>query len=288
MNILVTGAKGQLGQDLVEELVRRGHTPIGVDVEEMDITDEASVKSKIAEVSPDAVIHCAAWTAVDAAEEIENAERVYAVNALGTAYIAEVCRERDIPLMYISTDYVFNGEGERPWEPDDERQPLSVYGKTKCEGELAVEQLDKHFIVRIAWVFGTKGKNFVRTMLNLGKTRDHLTVVCDQVGSPTFTEDLSVLLADMIVTEKYGKYHATNEGFCSWHDFASEIFRQAATYDSHYAEVTISPVDSGAYPAKAKRPQNSRMNKDKLEENGFSRLPAWQDALARYLAKIEV
>lgn len=288
MNILVTGAKGQLGQDLVEELVRRGHTPIGVDVEEMDITDEASVKSKIAEVSPDAVIHCAAWTAVDAAEDAEHLDKVRAVNALGTSYIAQVCGERDIPLMYISTDYVFDGEGERPWEPEDVRHPLSVYGQTKYEGELAVEQLKKHFIVRIAWVFGTKGKNFVRTMLHLGKTRDRLTVVCDQIGSPTFTEDLSVLLSDMIVTDRYGKYHATNEGYCSWYEFACEIFRQASAYDPHYAEVAVSPVDSSAYPAKAKRPMNSRMNKDKLEENGFSRLPLWQDALARFLSKTEV
>ena len=288
MRILVTGARGQLGQDLVAELDRRGHTPIGVDIEEMDITDPHSVEETLKTLAPEAVIHCAAWTAVDAAEEPENVERVRAVNALGTSYITEVCRAQNIPLLYISTDYVFDGEGEHPRLPDDPRNPISVYGKTKCEGEMAVQTWEKHFIVRIAWVFGVHGKNFVRTMLNLGKTRTHLTVVSDQVGSPTFTEDLSVLLSDMIVTDKYGIYHATNEGYCSWYDFACEIFRQAADLDPVYGNVTVSPVDSNAYPAKAKRPHNSRMSKDKLTENGFARLPAWQDALARYLTKTEV
>lgn len=276
MRILVTGVKGQLGYDVVNELESRGHETVGVDIEEMDITDAASVDTVIKGAKVDAVIHCAAYTAVDAAEDQEDLCRK--VNALGTEHIAKVCKELDIKMIYISTDYVFDGEGERPWEPDDARDPLNVYGQTKYEGELAVQNnLDKYFIVRIAWVFGVNGKNFIKTMLNLGKTHDSLTVVCDQVGSPTYTFDLAVLLADMVETEKYGIYHATNEGLCSWYEFACEIFKQAGM------NVAVTPVDSSAYPAKAKRPSNSRMSKDKLEANGFRRLPAWQDALKRYL-----
>ncbi len=289
MKVLVTGVRGQLGHDVVAELSRRGHTAVGVDIEEMDITDRASVDSTLTSVSPDAVIHCAAWTAVDAAEDAENLETVRRVNADGTAHIARACKALGCKMMYISTDYVFDGTGERPWEPDDERHPLNVYGETKCAGEIAVETtLDSYFIVRIAWVFGVNGKNFIKTMLNLGKTRDSLTVVADQVGSPTYTHDLSRLLVDMIETDRYGRYHATNEGLCSWYEFACEIFRQAAQYDPRYASVKVSPVTSDSYPAKAKRPSNSRMSKEKLTAAGFERLPAWQDALARYLTEIEV
>ena len=281
MRVLVTGVKGQLGYDVVNELEERGHESVGVDIEEMDITDAASVEEVITGAGVDAVIHCAAYTAVDAAED--NEELCRKVNEEGTRNIARVCKELDLKMMYISTDYVFNGQGTRPWEPDDEREPLNVYGETKCGGELAVEELlDKYFIVRIAWVFGVNGKNFIKTMLNLGTTRDSLTVVSDQVGSPTYTYDLARLLVDMIETDKYGRYHATNEGFCSWYEFACEIFRQAGM------NVSVSPVDSSAYPAKAKRPMNSRMSKDKLDEMGFERLPSWQDALGRYLQEIDV
>lgn len=276
MKVFVTGVKGQLGFDVVNELEKRGHEAIGVDIDEMDITDAESVNRVIKTAAPDAVIHCAAYTAVDAAED--NLELCRNVNARGTEHIAKVCRELDIKMMYISTDYVFNGQGTRPWEPDDKREPLSVYGQTKYEGELAVEEnLTKYFIVRIAWVFGLNGKNFIKTMLNLGQTHDKLTVVADQIGSPTYTYDLARLLVDMIETEKYGRYHATNEGLCSWYEFACEIFKQAGM------NVAVEPVTSDQYPSKAKRPMNSRMNKDKLEENGFVRLPSWQDALKRYL-----
>jgi dTDP-4-dehydrorhamnose reductase len=279
MKVFVTGVKGQLGFDVVNELKKRGHEAVGVDIDEMDITDKDSVNRVIRAAAPDAVIHCAAYTAVDAAEE--NEEVCRNVNAKGTEYIAGVCQELDIKMMYISTDYVFNGQGDRPWEPDDEREPLNVYGETKYEGELAVEDnLSKYFIVRIAWVFGVNGKNFIKTMLNLGKTHDKLTVVADQTGSPTYTYDLARLLADMIETEKYGRYHATNEGLCTWYEFACEIFKQAGM------DVKVEPVSSDQYPAKAKRPSNSRMNKDKLEENGFLRLPSWQDALKRYLEAV--
>ena len=280
MKVLVTGVKGQLGYDVVNELNKRGHVAIGTDIEEMDITDAASVDKVIKENTPDAVIHCAAYTAVDAAED--NVELCRKINADGTQNIANVCKELDIKMIYISTDYVFDGEGERPWEPDDERTPLNVYGQTKYEGELAVQNtLDKFFIVRIAWVFGVNGKNFIKTMLNLGKTRDSLTVVNDQFGSPTYTYDLARLLVDMVETDKYGIYHATNEGICTWYEFACEIFRQAGM------NVKVSPVLSSEYPAKAKRPSNSRMSKEKLTENGFEKLPTWQDALGRYLKEIE-
>lgn len=280
MKVLVTGVKGQLGYDVVNELEKRGHTAIGVDVEEMDITDAKKVEEVISKANPEAVIHCAAYTAVDAAED--NEEICRKVNAEGTENIAKVCNKMNIKMMYISTDYVFDGEGENYWEPDEKRQPLNVYGQTKYEGELAVENnVEKFFIVRIAWVFGVNGKNFIKTMLNLGKTRDELSVVNDQIGSPTYTYDLARLLVDMIETEKYGRYHATNEGLCTWYEFAKEIFRQAGM------DVKVNPVSSDEFPAKAKRPHNSRMSKEKLEENGFERLPAWEDALARYLKKIK-
>ncbi len=289
MKVLVTGVRGQLGYDVVGELSRRGHTAVGVDIDEMDITSRASVIQTMQAVKPDAVIHCAAWTAVDAAEEPENKEKVYAVNANGTAMLAEQCRQAGCKMMYISTDYVFDGKGERPWEPDDRREPLNVYGASKAMGEEAVERLlEKYFIVRIAWVFGKNGNNFVKTMLRLGATRDKLTVVDDQIGSPTYTYDLARLLIDMIETEQYGRYHATNEGPCSWYEFACEIFRQAAEKNPRYAAVAVSPVTSDAYPQKAKRPSNSRMSKDKLTSAGFERLPLWQEALGRYLDEIEV
>lgn len=276
MRILVTGTKGQLGHDVMKELEKRGHVGIGVDIEEMDITDAAQVESVIRASDVEAVIHCAAYTAVDAAEEAE--ELCREINARGTEYIAKVCKELDLKMIYISTDYVFDGEGTRPWEPDDERNPLNVYGQTKYEGELAVEQnLEKYFIVRIAWVFGVNGKNFIRTMLKLAENNQEIRVVNDQTGSPTYTYDLARLLVDMVETEKYGRYHATNEGLCTWYEFACEIFRQAGK------DVKVIPVSSGEFPAKAKRPHNSRMEKRKLRENGFEPLPAWQDALSRYL-----
>ena len=276
MRILVTGVKGQLGHDVMNELAKRGHTGIGVDVEEMDITDAKKVNEVIRASEVEAVIHCAAYTAVDAAED--QVELCRKINAEGTENIAKVCKELDIKMMYISTDYVFDGEGTRPWEPDDERHLLNVYGLTKYEGELAVEKyLDKFFTIRIAWVFGVNGKNFIKTMLKLSETHDELNVVDDQIGSPTYTYDLAVLLVDMIETEKYGRYHATNEGLCSWYEFACEIFRQAGR------DVKVNPVSSDEFPTKAKRPHNSRMDKSKLMENGFTPLPAWQDALKRYL-----
>jgi len=280
MKVFVTGVRGQLGYDVVNELEKRGIEAIGVDIQEMDITNADSVNAVIGEAAPDAVIHCAAYTAVDAAED--NAELCRKVNAEGTQNIANMCKTLDIPMIYISTDYVFDGTGERPWEPDDERNPLNVYGQTKYEGELAVQNtLEKYFIVRIAWVFGVNGKNFVKTMLNLGRTRDHLTVVNDQFGSPTYTYDLAKLLVDMVLTDKYGFYHATNEGICTWYEFACEIFRQAGI------DVKVDPVSADQYPAKAKRPSNSRMSKEKLTDNGFEKLPTWQDALQRYLEVLE-
>ncbi len=289
MRVLVTGVKGQLGHDVMNELAKRNHTGIGVDIEEMDITDAVSVERVIKESNVEAVIHCAAWTAVDLAEDEDKIDKVRQVNANGTENIAKVCAELDLKMIYISTDYVFDGQGTRPWEPDDERHPLNVYGQTKYEGELAVEKyLTKYYIVRIAWVFGVNGKNFIKTMLNLGKTHDQLTVVDDQIGSPTYTYDLARLLVDMVETDKYGRYHATNEGLCSWYEFACEIFRQAAKINPVYEKVHVTPVDSSKYPAKAKRPSNSRMSKEKLTENGFERLPSWQDALERYLKEIEV
>lgn len=280
MKVLVTGVKGQLGYDVVNELTKRGHEAVGVDVDEMDITDGEACRQVITEANPDAVIHCAAYTAVDAAED--NVDLCRRVNADGTRNIALVCRDLDIKMVYISTDYVFDGQGTRPWEPDDARDPLNVYGVTKCEGEMAVEELvKKFFIVRIAWVFGVNGKNFIRTMLRLGEERGAVSVVDDQIGSPTYTYDLARLLVDMTESEHYGRYHATNEGFCSWYEFACEIFKQAGM-----AEVKVTSVDSSQFPAKAKRPMNSRMDKSKLAANGFEPLPAWQDALNRYLKEI--
>lgn len=299
MKVLVTGVGGQLGHDVMNELAERGIEGIGSDIApeysgvadgtavttmpyiQMDITDEKTVSEKVREVNPDVVVHCAAWTAVDLAEDEDKVDKVRAINADGTRYIANVCKELDCKMVYISTDYVFDGEGTRPWEPEDERHPLNVYGQTKYEGELAVQNtLEKYFIVRISWVFGVNGKNFIKTMLNLGKTHDHLTVVNDQFGSPTYTYDLARLLVDMVLTDKYGIYHATNEGICNWYEFACEIFRQASM------KVEVAPVPASEYPTKAKRPENSRMSKAKLTENGFVRLPSWQDALERYLKEI--
>ena len=282
MRVLVTGVRGQLGHDVMKELAKRGYEGVGVDVQEMDITDAAAVEQGIREANPDRVVHCAAWTAVDAAED--QVELCRKVNVDGTENIAKVCADLDIPMIYLSTDYVFDGQGERPWEPDDPvTTPLNVYGQAKYDGELAVQNyLDKYYIVRIAWVFGVNGKNFIKTMLNLGQTHDTLTVVSDQIGTPTYTYDLARLLVDMLEKEEYGIYHATNEGgYISWYDFAKEIFRQAGM------DVKVFPVSSDEYPAKAKRPFNSRMEKKKLEEHGFVRLPSWQDALARYLKEIE-
>lgn len=282
MRVLVTGVKGQLGYDVMNELAKRGYEGVGVDVEEMDITDAAAVDRVIKESDVDKVVHCAAWTAVDAAED--NVEICRRVNALGTENIAKVCKELDIPMIYFSTDYVFDGQGTRPWEPDDPVvAPLNVYGQTKYEGEQAVRKyLDKYYIVRIAWVFGVNGKNFIKTMLRLGKTHDMLTVVADQIGTPTYTYDLSKLVVDMLEKEEYGIYHATNEGgYISWADFAREIFRQAGM------KVEIKPVTTAEYGSKALRPFNSRLEKKKLTEHGFDRLPTWQDALARYLKEVE-
>jgi dTDP-4-dehydrorhamnose reductase len=288
MKVFVTGVKGQLGYDVVNELKKRNHEAIGVDIEEMDITDAASVNKVIREAAPDAVIHCAAWTVVDAAEDEENLEKVHLVNGVGTENIAAVCKDLGIKIMYISTDYVFDGQGETPWTPDcKDYKPLNVYGRTKLEGELAVSSaLTKYFIVRIAWVFGKNGKNFIRTMLNVGKNHKELRVVNDQIGTPTYTYDLARLLVDMIETEKYGYYHATNEGgYISWYDFTEEIFRQAALMGhSEYGDITVTPVTTKEYGlSKAARPFNSRLDKSKLTENGFTPLPDWKDALNRYL-----
>ena len=286
MRVLATGCKGQLGYDVSKELTKRGDEAVAVDVEEMDITDKEAVDNYISKANVDAVIHCAAYTAVDAAED--NVELCRRINRDGTQNIADACKKHNLKMIYISTDYVFNGDGEEPWKPDEKREPLNVYGQTKYEGEVAVEStLDKYFIVRISWVFGLNGKNFVRTMLNLGKTHDKLTVVADQIGSPTYTVDLAKLLVDMVHSDQYGRYHATNEGICSWYEFTCEIMKQAAEYYPEYANVKVSPVSSDAYPTKAKRPSNSRMSKDKLNENGFDRFPTWQDALKRYLKELK-
>lgn len=285
MKALVTGVKGQLGFDVVNELKNRGHDAVGVDIEEMDITDLESVSRVIGEAAPDVVIHCAAWTAVDAAEDPENIAKVRAVNAGGTRNIAQVCKKLDCKMMYISTDYVFNGQGTQPWQPDcKDYAPLNVYGQTKLEGELAVANtLEKYFIVRIAWVFGKNGSNFIKTMLNVGKKHDTVRVVSDQIGTPTYTLDLARLLVDMAESEKYGYYHATNEGgYISWYDFTCEIYKQAG-----YATRVV-PVTTAEYGlSKAARPFNSRLDKSKLAENGFQPLPAWQDALQRYLKEID-
>ena len=302
MKILVTGVAGQLGHDVMNELAARGHEGVGSDLAPaysgiadgsavtkaayvpMDITNAAQVREVISAVHPDAVIHCAAWTAVDAAEDADKQAKVQAINVQGTANIAAVCKELDCKMMYISTDYVFNGQGETPWDPDcKDYQPLNVYGQSKLGGELAVSgALEKYFIVRIAWVFGLNGSNFIKTMLKLSETHDMLRVVCDQIGTPTYTYDLARLLVDMIESEKYGYYHATNEGgYISWYDFACEIFRQAGR------ATKVQPVTTAEYGvSKAARPFNSRLDKSKLAANGFTPLPDWKDALARYLKEI--
>lgn len=288
MRVFVTGVAGQLGHDVMEELARRGHEGIGSDMQGgcdvvLDITDRAAVEQAIQSAQPDAVIHCAAWTAVDLAEDEE--EKVRAINAGGTENIAAACRAQGCKMMYISTDYVFDGQGDAPWTADCKSYaPLNVYGRTKLEGELAVSRtLDAYFIVRIAWVFGRNGKNFVRTMLNVGKKCDTVRVVSDQIGTPTYTLDLSRLLVDMIETDRYGYYHATNEGgYISWYDFTCEIFRQAG-YNTRVVPVTTEEYGL----SKAARPFNSRLDKRKLVQMGFNPLPPWQDALARYLEEIE-
>lgn len=312
MKVLVTGVAGQLGHDVMNELAKRGYEGVGSDIApeyagaddgtavttmpyvSMDITDAEAVKAIITEVNPDVVVHCAAWTAVDLAEDEDKVDKVRAINATGTQNIANVCKELDAKMVYISTDYVFNGQGEEPWTADcKDYAPLNVYGQTKLEGELAVANtLEKYFIVRIAWVFGVNGKNFIKTMLNVGKNRDRLTVVADQIGTPTYTLDLSVLLVDMIETDKYGYYHATNEGgYISWYDFTVEIFRQAVEMGrTEYStdRLTVAPVTTAEYGvSKAARPFNSRLDKSKLVEAGFTPLPTWQDALKRYLQEIE-
>ena len=310
MKVLVTGVAGQLGHDVMNELAKRGYEGIGSDIKDtysgipdgtavvtmpyvpMDITDKTSVEKVLKEVNPDVVVHCAAWTAVDLAEDEDKKETVQKVNADGTRNIALVCKDLGCKMVYISTDYVFDGQGTQPWEPDcKDYKPLNVYGETKLAGELAVsENLEKYFIVRIAWVFGKNGKNFIKTMLNLGKTHDQIRVVSDQIGTPTYTLDLAVLLVDMIETEKYGYYHATNEGgYISWYDFTKEIFRQAIEAGhKEYEKVTVTPVTTEEYGvSKAKRPFNSRLDKSKLTANGFNLLPTWQDAVKRYLAEIE-
>lgn len=313
MKVLVTGVAGQLGHDVMNELEKRGYEGIGSDIAEsyngiqdgtpvvsmpyvqMDITDKASVEKVLTEVNADAVIHCAAWTAVDLAEDEDKKDKVHAVNAEGTKNIAEVCKKLDSKMVYTSTDYVFNGQGEEPWQPDcKDYQPLNVYGQSKLDGELAVsETLDKYFIVRIAWVFGKNGNNFIKTMLKVGKNHDKLRVVNDQIGTPTYTFDLARLLVDMIETDKYGYYHATNEGgYISWYDFTKEIFRQAVEQGhTEYGEdrITVDPVTTAEYGvSKAARPFNSRLDKKKLVENGFTPLPTWQDALGRYLKELNI
>ena len=303
MKFFVTGVAGQLGHDVMNELAKRGYEGVGSDIAPqysgvedgssvttmpyvgMDITDAKAVRETILSVKPDVVVHCAAWTAVDLAEDEDKKEKVYAINAKGTQNIADVCKELDCKVIYISTDYVFNGQGTEPWQPDcKDYQPLNVYGKTKLEGELAISNtVSKYFIVRIAWVFGLNGKNFIKTMLSVGKTHDEVRVVNDQIGTPTYTYDLSRLLVDMAETDKYGYYHATNEGgYISWYDFTCEIYKQARL------STKVTPVTTAEYGvSKAARPFNSRLDKSKLTENGFRPLPTWQDALSRYLKEIE-
>ena len=288
MKAFVTGIGGQLGYDVMLELARRGHEAVGSDLKPpavpLDITDEAAVSKTIAQVCPDVVIHCAAWTAVDAAEEPENREKVFAINEMGTRHLAAASRAVNAKMIYISTDYVFDGQGVRPWQPDDAAfAPLNVYGQSKLAGERAVEELlERYFIVRIAWVFGKNGKNFVKTMVNVGRTHDTVRVVNDQFGTPTYTFDLARLLVDMAETEKYGRYHVTNTGgYISWYDFTREIYRQAGM------DVRVIPVTTEEYGlSRAARPRNSRLNQDKLRQMGFAPLPSWQDALGRYLKEL--
>ena len=303
MKFFVTGVAGQLGHDVMNELAKRGHEGVGSDIApvysgiddgsavtkmpyvSMDITDAEAVEKTLLQVKPDVVVHCAAWTAVDLAEDEDKQEKVRAINAYGTQHIADACKKLDCKVIYISTDYVFDGQGEEPWKPDcKDYKPLNVYGQTKLEGELAISRtLEKYFIVRIAWVFGLNGKNFIKTMLQVGKNHDEVRVVNDQIGTPTYTLDLARLLVDMAETEKYGYYHATNEGgYISWYDFTCEIFRQAGY------QTKVTPVTTQEYGiSKAARPFNSRLDKSKLAENGFEPLPTWQDALARYLEELE-
>ena len=295
MRFLVTGVGGQLGHDVLNELDKRGYEAVGTDILDevqsafpyvkLDITDESAVAKAVATIKPDVIVHCAAWTAVDAAEDEENRGKVTAINSNGTRYIAQAARTADAKMIYISTDYVFDGTGERPWQPDDRNYaPLNVYGQSKLDGEMAVSGLlDKYFIVRIAWVFGKNGKNFIKTMLNVGKTHDEVRVVNDQVGTPTYTYDLARLLVDMAETDKYGYYHATNEGgYISWYDFTCEIYRQAGL------STRVIPVTTAEYGlSKAARPFNSILDKSKLVQNGFTPLPTWQDALSRYLVELK-
>ena len=304
MRVFVTGVGGQLGHDVVNELDRRAHEAIGSDIQavysgvndgsavaaapyvQMDITDEAAVRRTVEELKPDVIIHCAAWTNVDGAEAPENREKVHQINAVGTENIARAAKAVDAKMVYISTDYVFDGQGTRPWEPDDKcYAPLNVYGQSKLDGELAVSRiLEKYFIVRIAWVFGLNGKNFIKTMINVGKTHDTVRVVNDQIGTPTYTLDLARLLVDMVETEKYGYYHATNEGgYISWYDFCCEFYRQ------YGLKTTVIPVTTAEYGLSvAARPSNSRLEKKKLAEAGFKPLPAWQDAVDRYLKEAKL
>lgn len=312
MKVVVTGVAGQLGHDVMNELAKRGYEGIGSDIKEeysgiqdgtavvtmpyvqMDITDEKSVEEVLTKTSPDVVVHCAAWTAVDLAEDEGKKSIVNAVNAVGTKHIADVCKKLDCKMVYISTDYVFDGQGTKPWEPDcKDYKPLNMYGETKLAGELAVsEVLEKFFIVRIAWVFGKNGNNFIKTMLNVGKKHDTIKVVNDQIGTPTYTFDLARLLVDMVETDKYGYYHATNEGdYISWYDFTKEIFRQAVElgYERYSEEnVNVIPVTTEEYGvSKAARPFNSRLDRSKLVDNGFTPLPSWQDAVNRYMKELE-
>ena len=306
MKVFVTGVNGQLGHDVMNELFKRGYEGIGSDIAptyagvadgsavtkmsyiSLDITDAKKVSETIKSLKPDAVVHCAAWTAVDLAEDEDKKEKVRDINVNGTKYIAEACKEVDAKMVYLSTDYVFDGQGEKPWEPDDKNyKPLNVYGQTKLEGELAVSStLDKYFIVRIAWVFGLNGKNFIKTMVNVAKNHDEVRVVNDQIGTPTYTLDLAVLLVDMLETEKYGYYHATNDDqgeYISWYDFTKEIYKQANI------KTKVIPVSSQEYGlSKAKRPFNSRLDKSKLTKNGFNLLPTWQDAVKRYLQEAKL
>lgn len=278
--IIVTGVKGQLGYDVVKELNRRNIACKGIDIDELDITDRSAVLEYMRTEKPQAVIHCAAWTAVDKAED--EVDKCTAVNVGGTENIALACREIGAEMMYFSTDYVFPGTGEAEYEVDDEKGPQSVYGRTKLEGEYKVtENVDKHYIIRISWVFGINGANFIKTMLRLSETHTELNVVSDQIGSPTYTADLAPLVCDMILSGKYGVYHATNEGYCSWADFAKAIFQKAGK------NVTVHPIPSSEYPAKAKRPLNSRLSKSSLDKAGFGRLPSWESALERYLVELK-
>lgn len=304
MKFFITGVGGQLGHDVMNELAKRGYEGVGSDIHtvysgvadgsavtampyvQLDITDKDAVRKIITEIKPDAVIHCAAWTAVDMAEDDDKVEKVRAVNAGGTQNIADVCKKIDCKMLYLSTDYVFDGQGTEPWKPDcKDYKPLNVYGQTKLEGELAVSNtLEKYFIVRIAWVFGLNGKNFIKTMINVGKTHDTVRVVNDQIGTPTYTYDLARLLVDMCETEKYGYYHATNEGgYISWYDFCVEFYKQ------YGLKTKVTPVTTEEYGlSKAARPFNSRLDKKKLVENGFTPLPTWQDAVSRYLKEAQL